>query len=446
MKQSVSSLGKERISLVSVVIPTYNYGRYVGEAIESVLAQSYPNVEIIVVDDGSTDNTKEVVAKYLQVKYVYQEHVGARTPARAMNNGIRMSRGEYYVCLGADDKIHPDYILHCVNAILKDIRIGFVWTAAQEFGESNRARIPRVLHHRFSVLRGTGGQLGAALMRRKAFEEVGGYDVSLPALEDWDFAIRMCKKGWRGKPILQALYFCRTHKERLTSKAEEKQLHRYLESKYPIMKLYAPCSRIFDALVTFVQRPRMALVRLWNKGVCRYFNYDQIVENPTNVQHQMIDESTILSMLIGNSILDCGCGIGRWGYLLRNNPKIIIGFDITESYLMKAKTVGKYAGLIQADLCHLPFAAKAFDTSLAVEVLEHSSKSGGMSFLGELKRVTRKRIMLTTPENFFLVYHGDNHPETHKSGWARTELEEEGFACFPIDHMLGRWLVCICDL
>jgi len=249
--------------LVSVIIPTYNYGQYIPEAIESILAQTYQNIEIIVVDDGSTDNTCEIVKKYPYIKYIRQEHKGL---ASALNTGVKHSKGKFFLALGADDKLHPTYIQRCLEEISKDDKIAFVWTATQEFGKSNRIRVPRILHHRFSVLRGTGGQLGASLIRRKAYEDVGGYDESLEALEDWDFAIRLYKKGWKGKPIFEPLHFVRVHERQLTSSSDKrKEYYKFIEARYPFMILYVPLSRIFDAIVLTLKSPKTAAERLLQK-------------------------------------------------------------------------------------------------------------------------------------------------------------------------------------
>ncbi len=264
--------------LVNIIIATYNYGHYLSEAIESVLAQTYPNIEILVVDDGSTDDTKQVVAKYPQVKYVYQNRSSAKTPALARNNGLDLSSGEFYLALDADDKLRPEYISKCIDLISSDKRIGFVWTATQEFGESSAVRWPRTLHHRFSVFRGTGGQLGAALTRRKAFDAVGGYDESLIALEDWDLAIRICQKGWKAKAIFEPLHLVRVHEGQQTSKAKKYRLEKIIEQKYPIMRFYLPVSRAFDIAILTLQHPKTFLIRIWNKVVCRFFNYRKIEE------------------------------------------------------------------------------------------------------------------------------------------------------------------------
>src|SRR5215213_4115846 len=99
--------GKQEVvaRLVSVVIPCYNLAHFLGEAIESVLAQSYPNFEIIVVDDGSPDNTSEVAARYPGVRLVRQENQGL---SGARNAGLARSEGEYVVFLDADDRLLPE--------------------------------------------------------------------------------------------------------------------------------------------------------------------------------------------------------------------------------------------------------------------------------------------------------------------------------------------------
>src|SRR5437016_10401011 len=91
--------------LISAVIPSYNYGHFITDAIESALGQTYPHVEIIVVDDGSTDDTREQLAPYSErVCYIHQENGGL---SAARNTGIRAAKGEWIALLDADDVWHP---------------------------------------------------------------------------------------------------------------------------------------------------------------------------------------------------------------------------------------------------------------------------------------------------------------------------------------------------
>src|SRR5215212_469876 len=91
--------------LISVVIPSYNHGNYLARAIESVLSQTYKNTEIIVIDDGSVDNTKQVAGDFPGVIYIYQHNQGL---SAARNTGIDNSRGKYMLFLDADDWLHED--------------------------------------------------------------------------------------------------------------------------------------------------------------------------------------------------------------------------------------------------------------------------------------------------------------------------------------------------
>ena len=101
--------------LVSVIIPNYNHAQYVGDAIRSVLAQTYRNYEIIVVDDGSTDNSRETVSQFDdQVQYIYQKNAGL---SAARNTGIKASKGSLIGVLDADDMYEPDYLSTLVSAL-----------------------------------------------------------------------------------------------------------------------------------------------------------------------------------------------------------------------------------------------------------------------------------------------------------------------------------------
>ena len=102
--------------LVSVIIPTYNREIYIGRAIKSAQSQLYKNIEIIVVDDGSTDNTKEVVKLFGDVQYYYKEN-GRQASAR--NAGLKIAKGEYICTLDSDDFWHPNFLSECMEQMFK---------------------------------------------------------------------------------------------------------------------------------------------------------------------------------------------------------------------------------------------------------------------------------------------------------------------------------------
>ncbi len=97
--------------LVSIVIPTYNYCRYIGKALQSCLDQTYKNLEVIVVDDGSTDDTRRVLEGFPHVVYLFQENQGV-SPAR--NRGVAYARGRFIAFLDADDYLLPNSIVYRV--------------------------------------------------------------------------------------------------------------------------------------------------------------------------------------------------------------------------------------------------------------------------------------------------------------------------------------------
>src|SRR5271156_236898 len=105
--------------MVSAIIPTYNRGYVVGKAIDSILNQTYDNIEIVVVDDGSTDNTQEKLKEYGdRIRVVYQKNSG---PSAARNHGVRASRGEFIACLDSDDVWMPTKIERQVS-LLQQVR------------------------------------------------------------------------------------------------------------------------------------------------------------------------------------------------------------------------------------------------------------------------------------------------------------------------------------
>ncbi|SLM50207.1 putative Glycosyltransferase [Nitrospira japonica] len=123
-------------ALVSVVIPAYNCGNYIAETLESVIQQDYPKLEVLVVDDGSTDHTKEVVAsvKSDRVRYVYQQNSGG--PSGPRNTGVQQARGKYVAFLDSDDIMLPGKIQRAVDLLDREPHLGLVFANFVKFDES----------------------------------------------------------------------------------------------------------------------------------------------------------------------------------------------------------------------------------------------------------------------------------------------------------------------
>jgi len=124
-------------ALVSVVIPAYNCAKYIAETLESVIQQDYPKLEVLVVDDGSTDHTREVVAnlKSDRVKYVYQQNSGG--PSGPRNTGIQHAQGKYVAFLDSDDIMLPGKIRRAVNLLDCEPHLGLVFANFVKFDEVN---------------------------------------------------------------------------------------------------------------------------------------------------------------------------------------------------------------------------------------------------------------------------------------------------------------------
>lgn len=182
--------------LVSVIIPCYKQAEYLAQAIESALSQTYDQVEVIVVDDGSPDGVAEVASRYPAVKYVHQRNAGL---AAARNTGLRESHGELVVFLDSDDWLLPGAIETGVDAFQAHPESGYVaglaqWTDPEgspidtpprpEIGEDILEQL-LVNNCRTWIL--------AAMYRAEVVRAVGGFDASVTHLEDWDLNLRMAR-------------------------------------------------------------------------------------------------------------------------------------------------------------------------------------------------------------------------------------------------------------
>ena len=187
---------------ISVVIPNYNYGRFIGEAIESVLAQTYQPIEIVVVDDGSTDDSVKIIESFGdKVKLIKQENGGV---GKARNTGIKNSAGSYIAFLDADDVWLPKKIELQVKFFETHAEIGLVTAATREF-DADRNTITEYLDGKGGwcaedlllfnqrVVNGPGS---SSLIKREVVEQVGGFDENkqMHPSEDWEFCYRVAQK------------------------------------------------------------------------------------------------------------------------------------------------------------------------------------------------------------------------------------------------------------
>lgn len=198
---------------VSVVITCYNYGHYLDGCIQSVLQQTYTDYEILLIDDGSTDNTAEVVQKYSHLKnfhYIFQENGGQ---ARAKNRGIESARGEFIAFLDADDLWHQDKLAEQMP-LFADPGVGVVYSRAQlidangekmevgDAGEYLRPRSGRVVEW---LLFDNFVWFSSSVLRATCLQQFGRFDESLAMGIDWDLWMRLslhCDFAYVDRPLL----------------------------------------------------------------------------------------------------------------------------------------------------------------------------------------------------------------------------------------------------
>ena len=197
--------------LVSVVVTCHNYGRYVGSAIESALAQTHRPLEVIVVDDGSTDDTRTEVDSFgSSVSYVYQGNQGV---IAARNAGIRKVRGEFCVFLDADNLLAPTYVAEALP-LLDDQSVAFVYTQMEYFGrEQGVSAFPEFDAEELTRWNYVDA---SALIRSAVFREVTFDGYFAEGYEDWDFFLSLVERGYRGRLLDKPLLRYRKHGDRLS--------------------------------------------------------------------------------------------------------------------------------------------------------------------------------------------------------------------------------------
>lgn len=215
------------MSQVSVVIPCYNHGQYIDDAVESIVRQTFQDFEIIVVNDGSTDPfTNEKLQHYQKPKTTVY-HTQNQGLAATRNYAIREhAQSEYIFVLDADDYVDDTFLEKGMQVFAQQPEVGIISCGINYFGIEERQVMPEGGDVRLFVRK--SGLVGSAFFRRICWEQAGGYHEQIRAYEDWDFYLRVTKRGWRLHIIPEYLLHYRQHQTsmRIEARAIRPQLIR----------------------------------------------------------------------------------------------------------------------------------------------------------------------------------------------------------------------------
>lgn len=214
------------MSDIAVVVPCYDLGRTVIEAIDSVVGQTRPAREIVVVDDGSTDTYTRDVLGSLDRPRTRVVRTPNRGVAAARNHGIGLTSASYIVTLGADDRLDPRYLQATAGRLDNDPDLAFVTTGIRAFGDASYVWTPPPCTLVNALTRGAAHQ--ASMFRRRLWDAVGGFDEVSPiqGCEDLDFWISALEWGLRGAVVDEPLLHYRVRADSMHHAAVERGTHR----------------------------------------------------------------------------------------------------------------------------------------------------------------------------------------------------------------------------
>jgi len=243
--------------LVSVIIPCYNHGHYLLEAIDSIQQQTYQNFEIIIVDDGSTDsNTKRVLNEIDHPKItVYRKKNGGIASAR--NYGIERSRGEFILTLDADDKFAPEFLEKALSVLKQHPDVGMVTSFHIRFNSEGEIGRDQLKGGDVTAFLNKNNAVACLLYRYKCWVDAGGYDEKIPGFEDWEFNLNVTKRGWKVHSMPEFLTYFRFIDDSEYDKALKKrpeiikyivEKHKELFQKHVIDLMYDKESNLKDII------------------------------------------------------------------------------------------------------------------------------------------------------------------------------------------------------
>ena len=207
----------EKQPLVSVIIPVYNGSRHLRAALESVFAQTYRPFEVLVVDDGSVDDSGLIAQSFPDVRYIHQTNQGV---AAARNHGIQAARGEFLAFLDQDDLWIPEKLKLQIDYLLNHPDLGYTLTE-QEYFLDPGATLPAWVRKELVSTVHAGWVLGTLVVRRTAFEKVGDFATSYVAASDSDWFFRAKAAGIPMAVVPELLLRKRIHASNESRHAKE---------------------------------------------------------------------------------------------------------------------------------------------------------------------------------------------------------------------------------
>lgn len=224
---------------VSVIMPCYNDGAYMEEAIASLRAQTYENIELVIIDDGSDDPQTLAVLEKMKAEGALVLHTDHLRPAGARNAGIAVATGKYILPLDSDDTIEPTYIAQAVEVMESNENIGVVYCHADLFGEqSGPWQLPDYSLEKMLL---DNVVFVTSLFRREDWEKVGGFRTTMKyGMEDYDFWLAILELGREIYQLPETLFHYRIKPVSRTTRFMEdasvvKQTYRMIYQQHPVL-------------------------------------------------------------------------------------------------------------------------------------------------------------------------------------------------------------------
>ena len=341
---------------VAIVIPNFNYGHYIVGAVDSAIHQIRPAEEIIVVDDGSTDDSLSVLHTAYKnnplVKVIAQENQGV---AAARNNGIASTNQPFIVCLDADDMLDPEFVKACQDALINDRGMGIAYTGLtfeRGYGWETYTAWPPEFDWETQASPHNPPQNcvpSGSMFRRSMWERAGGYRQVYAPAEDTEFWTRGLSTGFTAKKVTRAgLFFYRAH----PGSASRTKTYNPIDAWLPWMRdkqypLAAPASE--PTLIRSYSSPEISVIIPVGDGHGKYLsnaiesvigqtfgNWEIIIIDDTHAHELVIDEDILKSYSFVNLIIppgNIGAGAARNGGLMEAKSPLVMFLD-ADDYLM----------------------------------------------------------------------------------------------------------------